>query len=535
MATSADYIIVGGGSAGCVLANRLSADPAVKVVLLEVGPADKNLLYRMPAGFFPLMQAGKGNWNFETVPQTAMGDRRLYFPRGKVLGGSSAINGMVVSRGNAGDYDRWAAKGNAGWSWQEVLPYFKKLEADPAGDPAVRGRSGPIGVSRVPLESMNPTSKAWLEGGQQAGHPFNPDMNAGDPLGMAQMQGNYADGIRHSASARYLDPVRPRPNLQIITEALASKVMIEQGRATGVEYLHKGKRREIHAQREVLLAGGVVNSPQLLMLSGIGDADELAAHGITLRQALPGVGKNLQDHLAVAVKQRITQPHSMLKDLKWYRMAWTGLQYLVGKSGPAAVSALEAWAHLKTRPDLDYPDLQIYSVPLMHNDHGRDIIQEEGCMAVMNGSRPRSSGTVKLASANPAEAPLIDPQYLTDPDDLRVLRDGIRMVREIFAQAAYDDFRGDEYAPGAAVQSDAELDTYIRENANTLYHPVGTCKMGVDEMAVVDPQLKVRGIDGLRVVDASIMPDVVSGNTNFPAMMIGEKAADMILQSAGNR
>ena len=529
---NADFVIVGGGSAGCVLANRLSADPAVQVLLIEAGPSDKHLLYRMPAGFFPLMKAGKGNWNFHTVPQKHANGRVLYFPRGKVLGGCSAINGLVVSRGNAGDYDAWAEAGNDGWSYADVLPYFKRLESFPEGNPAFRGHDGPVKITRPKLETMNPTAKAWIDGGQQAGYPFIEDMNEGDPFGVAQMQGNYANARRQSASACYLEPAQKRPNLKILTGALVKRIVIQSGRATGVEVLVSGKAQLIEAGQEVLLAAGVVNSPQILQLSGIGAARDITPHGIKMQHELPGVGQNLQDHLAVAVKQRITKPVSMLGDLKLHRMAKAGLQYLLFKSGPTTVSALEAWAHLKTQAGLDYPDLQVYSVPIMYNDHGRDIIPEQGCMAVMNGSRPQSVGSVRIQSGDPSISPLIDPQYLSAPEDMRVLRDGIRMVRNIFAQTAYDGLRGDEYAPGDAAQSDDALDEYIRTNANSLYHPVGTCKMGTDDQAVVDPQLRLRGVDALRVIDASIMPRLCSGNTNFPAMMIAEKAVDMILGKA---
>jgi choline dehydrogenase len=529
MNTTTDFVIVGAGSAGCVLANRLSADPSVQVTLLEAGGRDSSFLYRMPAGFFELMKTGKGNWNYETVPQPGLGGRTMYFPRGKVLGGSSAINGLVVCRGNPADYDHWADLGNEGWSYEDCLPSFKKLESFPQGHPDHRGHAGPISVTISPLKGMNPTSTAWIEGGQQAGHPFNPDVNDGDPLGVAQVQGNYANGERHSASARYLRPVLDRPNLRVVTGALVKRVLLEGSRATGIEVMHRGQVVTLKARREVILSGGVVNTPQILQLSGIGHPDDLKPHGIAVLHELPGVGRNMRDHMSVAVKQRATQPVSLLANLKPLAAIKALAQFLLFRSGPTVVSALEAWAYLKSRPGLAYPDIQIYAVPLMYNDHGRDVIKEEGFMGVLNGLKPRSVGTVKIASRDPTVAPIIDPHYLSDPEDLRVLREGIRLTREIFAQKAYSDFRGSEYAPGSAAQSDEALDAYIRANASTLYHPVGTCKMGSDDMAVVDSKLRVRGIVGLRVIDASIMPDITSGNTNFPAMMIAEKGAEFVL------
>ena len=524
-----DYVIVGAGSAGCVLANRLSADPSVRVTLLEAGGKDSSFLYRMPAGFFALMKSGQGNWNYESVPQKHLKGRKLYFPRGKVLGGSSAINGLVVSRGNVADYDHWAALGNEGWSYKDCLPYFKRIESYPEGSPELRGRSGPISVTLTPLDKMNPLSRAWIDAGMAAGHPFNKDVNAGDPVGVAQMQGNYANGERHSASARYLKPILGRPNLTVITEALVKRVIFEGKRATGIEYIRRGRTETININREVILSGGVINSPQILQLSGVGNPEDIRSHGIPMVHELQGVGRNMRDHLAIPVKQRSTKPVSLLSGLKPLAMLRALGQYLLFNSGPTAVGGLEAWAHLKSGPELKYPDLQIYLVPLMYNDHGRDVIQEEGFMGVMNGLKPKSLGSVKIRSSDPAMAPAIDPNYFDDPDDVRVLRDGIRLTRQIIAQKPYDDFRGTEYAPGAQLTSDAELDEYIRENANSLYHPVGTCKMGSDAMAVVDTALRVHGIEGLRVVDASIMPDITSGNTNFPAMMIAEKAADLIL------
>lgn len=324
-----DYIIVGAGSAGCVLANRLSANPAIRVLLLEAGGRDNSLLYRMPAGFFPLMKTGKGNWNFESIAQSGLNGRTMYFPRGRVLGGSSSINGLVVSRGNVEDYDNWVRLGNPGWSWDDCLPYFKRIERYPAGNPEYRGHTGPIGVTLTPMESMNPSSRAWIEAGVQVGHPFNPDMNDGNPFGMAQMQGNYSDGVRQSASACYLKPAIPRPNLRILTDAHVKRVILTGNRAIGIEYLQSGKSISMHAEREVILSGGAINSPQILQLSGIGNPDELRALGIEAKHELPGVGENLRDHIAIAVKQRSTKACSLRSSLRPLAMARILAQYLL--------------------------------------------------------------------------------------------------------------------------------------------------------------------------------------------------------------
>jgi choline dehydrogenase len=422
--------------------------------------------------------------------------------------------------------------GARGWSFAELLPFFKRIECYPEGDPALRGRSGPIGVTRMPIERMHPISRAWIEACRQRGDRFCEDVNGGDPLGVAQMQGNWARGVRQSAASAYLRPAMARPNLKVVTGAQATRILFEGARAVGVEYAHNGERKAVRAAKEVILAGGVVNSPQLLQLSGIGDPDDLRPCGVEVAHALPGVGRNLRDHISVSLKQALSAPISLLKTLKPLAVAKALGAYLLFRGGPTSVSGLEAWSHLKSRPDLEYPDIQMYCVHLMYNDHGRDVIPIEGFMATLNGSRPRSMGAVCIASADPLAAPLIDPSYLSDPEDLRVLRAGLRQAREIIAQPAFDAIRGAEFAPGAPVVDDAELDHYIRGTAVTLYHPVGTCKMGLDEMAVVAPDLKVRGVEALRVADASIMPDITSGNTNFPVMAIAEKAADLILGQA---
>ena len=526
-----DYIIIGAGSAGCILANRLSANPAIRVTLIEAGGRDSSLLYRMPAGYFEIMKSGMGNWNFETVAQPGLNGRTMYVPRGKVLGGSSSINGMAVSWGNSGDFDHWEELGNKGWSFKDCLPYFKKVESFAEGDQTLRGKTGPVGVTRTRQEGMNRVTRTWIDAAMAAGHRFNEDYNAITTEGVSLMQGNYAQGVRQSTAHSYLRPAMVRPNLSIISDAQVTKIVIKNGRAVGINYVDRTGEHFCEAGREIILSGGAINSPQLLQLSGVGHPEDIRPHGIDVIHALPGVGRNLRDHLSISLKQRITQPYSALADLKPLSMASAFAKYMLFKKGPAATNGLETWTHVKTRGDIAFPDAQVYCLPLMFSNHGRDMIREEGFMASITGSRPNSTGTVKLSSADPKAAPAIDPNYLADPDDLRVLRDGIRIARDIVSQQAFAPFRGEELAPGKGVISDSDLNQYIRDNALSIYHPVGTCKMGSDDSAVVDAELRVHGLQGLRVIDASAMPDITSGNTNFPVMMLAEKGAAMIIEN----
>ncbi len=522
-----DYIIVGGGSAGCVLANRLSADPSIKVALLEAGPPDKNFLIHMPAGYPVLMKTGLVDWGYQTEPQAGLNGRRLFWPRGKVLGGSSSVNAMVYIRGVPSDYDLWAQLGNRGWSWDGVLPYFKKSECYLPGADAHHGSGGPLRVSRPGVEG--PLNVAWIEAGKQAGHPYTADFNGESQEGFGPIDCTMADGRRASAAACYLKPAFQRSNLTVITRAQAARILMERGRAIGAEYILKKQRHEIRAEREVIVCGGSINSPQLLHLSGIGPADEIREHGIAPVHDLAGVGKNLQDHLHGAVKHYCLEPVSLYSVFKPTALPRHIVHYLLTHKGPAATMGLESLAFLKSHAEAIAPDLEYHFAPALYADHGRKIIYRHGFMGYYNMQRPEARGEITLKSADPLAHPAIQPNYLRNEPDLRTLREGFKIAREVFRQKAFDPYRGEEFMPGPAVKTDAEIDDYHRATGESIYHPVGTCKMGQDEMSVVDATLRVRGLEGLRVVDASIMPRLVSGNTNAPTIMIAEKAADMIL------
>lgn len=532
-----DYVIVGGGSAGCVLANRLSANPGTRVCLLEAGGGGNSILVRMPAAVVAMLPGRPkiNNWAFETVPQPGLNGRKGYQPRGRALGGSSAINAMLYVRGQRQDYDGWADLGCEGWDWDSVLPYFKRSENNERGADDLHGADGPLQVSDQKEE--RPITRAFVEAAAQLQHKVTDDFNRGDNEGaglyqVTQFHDPAKNGERCSAAAAYLFPVMDRPNLTVITGAQAREITFDGHRATGVIYRQGGKGADltVTAAREVLVCSGALKSPQLLQLSGIGDPEDLTPHGIAVRHALPGVGKNLQDHLdfILAYKTKDTDNFGigaagtvgLIKHLVRWRK--TGVSM-------AATPFAEGAAFLKTSPDLDRPDIQLHFTIALVDDHARKLHLGYGFSCHICKLRPESRGTVSLHSADPFAAPAIDPAYLSDPRDLDTMIKGARMTREILEAPALAKYRHKEMFGTDTARTDADWERHIRARADTIYHPVGTCKMGVDDMAVVDPQLRVRGLQGLRVVDASVMPTLVSGNTNAPTIMIAEKAADMIL------
>ena len=530
-----DYIIVGAGSAGCVLANRLSAAADIRVLLLEAGPADRHPLIHIPVGLARIIQNLKYNWGYETEPQANLAGRRIPWPRGKTLGGSSSINGMVYIRGHARDYDIWRQHGVAGWSYADVLPYFKRSEGNERGADPWHGADGPLNVTEAGHD--HPLFDAFVAAGAEAGYPVNPDFNGASQEGFGRFQFTIRNARRWSAASAYLKPVLDRSNLTVETGALTQRVKFEGARATGVTYRQGGRERTARATREVILAGGAINSPQLLMLSGIGDADHLKSHGIETVAHIPDVGRNLQDHLTIHTVNASTI-RTLTDDLtRLERGAFAVARAMLFRSGPAAAFPLEGGAFLRTSPELEMPDIQFHfsAGNLMSlirrplSTPSADQTRPDGFMCHACQLRPESRGEITLRSADPAAAPVIEPRYLSTEHDRVTLRNGFKAMRDVLSQPAIAQYSRGEVWPGPDVKTDAEIDDFIARAAGTVYHPVGTCRMGGDDGAVVDEALRVRGVSSLRVVDASIMPTLVGGNTNAPTIMIAEKASDMIL------
>ncbi|WP_404406782.1 choline dehydrogenase [Pelagibacterium halotolerans] len=514
------------------MAHRLSEDGRHNVLVLEYGGTDIGPFIQMPAALSYPMNMKRYDWGFLSEPEPGLGGRRLVCPRGKVIGGSSSINGMVYVRGHARDFDHWAESGAAGWGYADVLPYFKRMEnwhdGGHGGDPNWRGKDGPLHVTRGPR--ANPLYQAFVDAGAQAGFELTDDYNGQKQEGFGPMEQTVWQGRRWSAANAYLKPALKRPNLSLL-RCFARRIVIENGRATGVEIERGGKIETVRATREVIVAASSINSPKLLMLSGIGPAAHLAEHGIEVVADRPGVGQNLQDHLELYIQQACTQPITLYKHWNFLGKALSGAQWLFFKTGLGASNQFESAAFIRSRAGIDYPDIQFHFLPIAIRYDGKAAAEGHGFQAHVGPMRSASRGAVSLTSADPKADPAIFFNYMSDPQDWIDFRHCIRITREIFAQAAFDPYRGKEILPGADVQSDDALDAHIREHAESAYHPCGTCKMGKasDPMAVVDPECRVIGVKGLRVADSSIFPSITNGNLNAPSIMVGEKASDHIL------
>ena len=527
--TEFDYVIVGAGSAGCVLADRLSADGSNRVLVLEFGGSDRSVFIQMPSALSIPMNTKKYNWQYESEPEPALGGRRLHTPRGKVLGGSSSINGLVYVRGNPLDFERWQGEGAQGWGYADVLPYFRRAEAREEGGDVYRGSDGPLHTSYGSLK--NPLHQAWLGAAQEAGYPLTRDINGAQQEGFGRMDMTVKRGVRASAANAYLRPAMKRGNVSVITHALATRILFEGTRAVGVEYERGDRRDTVRAAREVILAGGPINSPQLLKLSGIGPAAELQANGIAVVADRPGVGANLQDHLEFYFQMACTQPVSLYSSMNLFAKAWIGARWLLRRDGLGATNHFESCGFIRSRAGIRYPDIQYHFLPMAVAYDGSTMANEHGFQAHVGPMRSRSRGSVTLRSPNPHDKPMIRFNYMSQPEDWEDMRACVRLTREIFQQTSFAPFRGREIQPGANVTSDEAIDAFIAAKVESAYHPSCTCKIGHvdDPLAVVDAQLRVIGVQGLRVVDSSVMPSVTTGNLNAPTIMIGEKGADHIL------
>jgi len=523
-----DYIIVGAGSAGCVLANRLSENPKHEVLLLETGGSDKSIFIKMPTALSIPMNTDKYAWQFNTEKEPYLNNREMHCPRGKVLGGSSSINGMVYVRGHAKDFDEWEAHGAEGWNYQACLPYFQKAETWYKGNDAYRGGNGELGVNNG-NEMKNPLYTAFIKAGEQAGYDITSDYNGKQQEGFGPMHMTVKDGVRSSASREYLDPVKSRKNLTIVTGALVTKVVLEDKVAKGVEYVVNGKTETAATSNEVILSAGSIGSPHILQLSGIGDKDILEKAGVDVKHHLPGVGQNLQDHLEFYFQYKCKQPITLNRKLGLISKGLIGARWLLNRSGLGATNHFESCAFIRSKADVEWPDIQYHFLPAAIRYDGKSAFDGDGFQVHVGHNKPKSRGSVTLQSANPTVPPKILFNYLQHPDDIEGFRACVRLTREIIAQSAFDDFRDGEIQPGEHIQTDEEIDAFVREAVESAYHPSCSCKMGEDEMAVVDSQTNVHGIEGLRVVDSSIFPTIPNGNLNAPTIMVAEKAADIIL------